>query len=284
MTLSAIQLGNDFDFAIATDGDDIITYDALPLTQQQQLAASVGIDAFVLKVGNDTGIDNNAERIYFGNQGNDSLFGNGGDDTLAAGRDNDFVSGGDDDDLVFGNLGDDILLGGDGEDTLFGGQNNDWLYGQEDEDFLSGDRGNDTLNGGGDDDTLVGGDGNDVLSGNDDDDLILGGFGVDDMRGGEGDDTLIFRSQDAVTDILDADAAIDFDFDDDILAVNFNDYALDDSVDLSNLLSFNGENGPEVDTVVRIGQTGPIVGVVVDITARDLEERMRSISIPELGV
>lgn len=279
MALSSIQLGNDFDFAIATDLSDDINLVTLPLERRQQLAASPGIDAIVLRNGDDTGVDDSESRIFFGNAGNDRIFGNGGNDTIAAGRDNDIVTGDDGEDLLFGNLGDDEILGNDDDDTIFGGQNNDLIRGEEDDDLLSGDLDNDTLYGGGDEDTLLGGSGDDKLFGENGDDLLIGGPGVDDLRGGDGDDTLVFRSQDAVGDVFDADAVLDFDRDDDFIAVDSFDVVLDDGVDLSNLLNFDGANDSEVDTVVRLGEQGPILGVVLDITARELQERVRSIPI-----
>lgn len=279
MAISSIQLGiNGFDFAVATIGNDDVNLVTLPLDRRQQLASSPATDAIVLLDGDDVGVDDRASRIFFGNAGSDRLFGNGGDDTVAAGRDNDIVQGDDGDDLLFGNLGNDQLFGNDDDDTIFGGRDDDLLRGEGDDDLLSGDLGNDTLTGGGDEDTLLGGDGDDKLFGDNGDDLLLGGAGVDDLRGGDGDDTFVFRSQDAVVDLFDADAAIDFDLDDDFIAIDRFDVVLDDGIDLSNLLGFDGANDPgEVDTVVRAGEQGAILGVVVDVTARDLQTQLRSI-------
>ncbi|MBO9998373.1 MAG: hypothetical protein J7641_05080 [Cyanobacteria bacterium SID2] len=283
MALSDLTLGIDFDFAVATDGDDVFNYALLSSEIQEQLANSPGIDAVALLAGDDNGIDDSAARIYFGNTGNDRIFGNGGSDTLAAGQNDDLLSGGEGDDFLFGNRDNDILVGNEGGDSIFGGRSDDLLAGEAGNDFLSGDLGNDTLEGGDGNDTLVGRDGNDLLSGNDDDDLLVAGMGVDDLRGGSGDDTLVFRRSEDVTDLLEADAIVDFDLDDDILGLDFSDYFLDDGIDLSNLLSFDGENRSEVDTIVRAGEQGPIIGVVVDVTARDLEERIQQVSIDFLS-
>ena len=86
-------------------------------------------------------------------------------------------------------------------------------------------------------------------------------------------------------DLFQSDVVIDFDpWSDRILVDSFN-IVLDDGIDLSNLLSFDGANrSNEVDTIIRIGEQGPILGVVLDITARDLQQRIQNVSPGSLDI
>jgi uncharacterized protein YkwD len=163
MVFSEILTNSDYDFAIASNGDDVLAYAQLPGDQQSLLSSSGGIDAIALRGGNDVAQDDGGARIYFGNAGNDSIDGGAGADTIAAGRDTDTVIGGSGDDLLFGNKQSDTLLGGDGSDTLFGGQDADLLEGNAGDDWLSGDRGDDFLDGGQGLNQLYGGAGADVF-------------------------------------------------------------------------------------------------------------------------
>ena len=163
MVFSEIITNSDYDFAIASNGDDVLAYAQLPGDQQSLLSSSGGIDAIALRGGNDVAQDDGGARIYFGNAGNDSIDGGAGADTIAAGRDTDTVIGGSGDDLLFGNKQSDTLLGGDGSDTLFGGQDADLLEGNAGDDWLSGDRGDDFLDGGQGLNQLYGGAGADVF-------------------------------------------------------------------------------------------------------------------------
>ena len=279
MALVDIQLGSDFNFGIAHEGDAVVDFNTLPADQRQLFASSGGIDAIAMRGGNDLAINDNVGRIFFGNAGNDTLIGGAGNDTLAGGRDNDVLIGNGGNNLLFGNLGDDTISAGLGNDTIFGGQGNDVLFGNAGDDFLSGDLGDDTLNGISGRNTLVGGGGNNVLNGGDGDDWLIGGPGANDMRGNGGRNTFVFRSRDVTGDLFQSDVVIDFDpWSDRILVDSFN-IVLDDGIDLSNLLSFDGANRPdEVDTIIRVGEQGPILGVVLDITARDLQQRIQNVS------
>ncbi|MGB3237385.1 MAG: hypothetical protein WBB29_03755 [Geitlerinemataceae cyanobacterium] len=163
MTFSSIIIGPDYDFAIASVGNDFLTYDSIPADQRELLLLSPGVDAIVLQDGDDSISDDAGSRIYFGNAGNDSLTGNEGADTLVGGRDNDILEGNLDNDVLFGNIGNDTLRGGGGRDIMFGGKNEDVLVGLSGEDLLFGDLGDDLLLGGDGDDTLTGGDGTDVF-------------------------------------------------------------------------------------------------------------------------
>jgi len=162
MIFSEILVGTNYDFAIASAGDDVLNYVQLSSTQQNTLSSSIGVDVIVLGGGNDYAEDDASSRIYFGNLGNDTLRGGGGADTLSAGQGSDQITGDDGDDLLFGNLGNDVIQGVAGNDTILGGQDND---------------------------TLTGGAGNDVLSGDRGDDFLDGGLGVNQLSGGAGQDT-----------------------------------------------------------------------------------------------
>jgi uncharacterized protein YkwD len=161
--LSDVLTGTDYDFGIATSGNDTYSQAQLSIDQADLLNTSIGIDAIVLLGGDDSAIDDGGSRIYFGNAGNDTIQGNGGNDTISGGRDLDSLSGGEGGDALFGNLGDDLIQGGNGNDSLFGGQDNDRLYGDAGDDVVSGDRGNDLINGNLGIDTLIGGEGNDIF-------------------------------------------------------------------------------------------------------------------------
>jgi len=148
VVFSDIIPGFDYDFAITTIGDDVLTYSDLPSSQKSILSNSGGLDAIVLLDGNDVATDDDSGRIYFGNAGNDYIDGGGSADTLVGGRDTDTVIGGSGDDLLFGSLGNDQLTGDSGNDIVFGGQDADVIDGGAGDDLLSGDRGNDLLDGG----------------------------------------------------------------------------------------------------------------------------------------
>ncbi|MGC9503805.1 peptidoglycan DD-metalloendopeptidase family protein [Baaleninema sp.] len=121
MAFENVFAGSEFDFALSTAGDDILSFATLPTDQLNTLQASSGIDAVALLGGNDRIEDDDSGRIYFGNRGNDIIIGNSGNDTLFGGKDADSLEGGAGDDRILGDLGDDTLSGGAGLDTLTGG-------------------------------------------------------------------------------------------------------------------------------------------------------------------
>jgi Ca2+-binding RTX toxin-like protein len=173
MTFTSIITGVEFDFAFTTEGNDLFTYTDVPTAQADLLLNSVGVDAIILLSGDDTVIDDEGSRIYFGNSGNDSMKGNLGAETLVGGQDSDLLEGNFGDDVLFGNLGDDTLRGGDGNDVIFGGQNDDLLVGLTGEDRLFGDLGNDRILSGDGNDTLTGGSGGDIFA------IDAPGLGID---------------------------------------------------------------------------------------------------------
>jgi hypothetical protein len=133
----------------ATDGDDIVTGDALA----NLICGLFGNDTIRGGDGDDTIFGdacNDKVKRLFGAQaakdGNDKLFGDAGNDVL------------------YGAGGKDTLKGGKGKDKLFGGDGNDSLAGEDGKDSLDGGNGNDKLNGGKDVNKYKGGAGNDTIS------------------------------------------------------------------------------------------------------------------------
>ncbi|NET08936.1 MAG: hypothetical protein F6K16_30400 [Symploca sp. SIO2B6] len=100
------------------------------------------------------------------------------------------LSGNNDSNVINGQGGNDVLLGFGGDDQLIGGAGRDRLIGGNGNDDLSGDSGKDRLNGGNGKDTLDGGGGNDILNGGKGSDVLDGGGGSDKLNGGKGQDEL----------------------------------------------------------------------------------------------
>jgi Ca2+-binding RTX toxin-like protein len=163
-----------------------------------------------------------AARLYFGNEGNDTLHWDG-DSTMFGGVGNDSVeSFGVGRGLVFGNEGNDTVLansqdavtivGGqdsaDGADSLLASTGGDIVFGNGGADTIAGRGGADTAIGGfgGDsiltttaadlifanesNDTVDAGDGNNTVFGGQGNDTILAGAGRDTLQGNEGNDTI----------------------------------------------------------------------------------------------
>lgn len=122
---------------------------------------------------------------------NELFYGLGGNDTIAASGGNDGVYGGDGNDSLSGDDGNDTLRGGNGNDFMQGGNGNDNLQGEANDDTLYGEAGNDTINGGAGNDSLVGGAGNDSL---------VSGIGNDTIQAGDGDDYIVTSSGNATID------------------------------------------------------------------------------------
>jgi serralysin len=194
-----------------------------------------GVRAFE---GNDTLIGSGDSETFNGNGGNDIISGNFGFDYILGGRDSDTLDGEANDDIVNGNRGNDIVRGGDGNDLVRGGQGDDDLF---------GDRGADTL---------------------------IGDAGIDDMIGGQGSDTFVLRTDNAAFGIVNADAVRDFSaFDNDRLGldtrITVTDIILDDRIDYSGIFGGSTEN----DTVISIGSSGLILGVILDTPIGDITPR-----------
>ncbi|MFZ1025953.1 MAG: pre-peptidase C-terminal domain-containing protein [Limnoraphis robusta] len=147
--LSDIITENGLDLGIATTGNDSIIMSQLPPDQLAYFSASPFPDAIALLEGDDNVLNDNTGRIFYGNQGSDTIIGGGGNDTLFGGQDNDFLEAGGGNNILFGNFGNDTLIGGPGNDSLYGGAGNDVIIGGLGNSIISGDKGLDTLTGGG---------------------------------------------------------------------------------------------------------------------------------------
>ncbi|MEB3884339.1 pre-peptidase C-terminal domain-containing protein, partial [Lyngbya sp. CCY1209] len=147
--LSDIITENGLDLGIATAGNDSIIMSQLPSDQTAYFSASPFPDAIALLEGDDSALNDNTGRIFYGNQGNDTMTGGGGNDTLFGGQNDDFLEAGGGNSILFGNLGNDNLSGGPGNDSLYGGAGNDVVIGGSGNSIVSGDKGLDTLTGSG---------------------------------------------------------------------------------------------------------------------------------------
>ncbi len=184
---------------------------------------------------------------------------------------NDLLNGTSEIDVLFGNRDNDTLVGNDGNDFLFGGRDNDLLIGNNGEDFIAGNIGNDFLQGESGNDVLFGGRNNDLLIGGSGNDLLAGDLGSDTLVGGAGSDAFVLRVNDPVTEIVNADIIVDFNFSDsDFIAASERlDLFFDSGVDFSNVLGIG--QGRVNDTIVRVGGfSGPIVGVIIDANEEDV--------------
>ncbi|MEZ2239592.1 S8 family serine peptidase [Microcoleus sp.] len=168
---------------------------------------------------------------------------------------NDFVVGASDADRLSGDDGNDRILGGANSDTLFGGADNDILNGGIGNDILFGDSGNDTLQGGKGADLLNGGKGADVL---------IGDGGKDTLTGGLGSDTFVLRTDSAVMDLMAADIITDFNSSVDAIG-------LTDNLTEADIVLEQQAIGPSIsDTIIKIRQSGAILGVVTNKLPQDL--------------
>ncbi|MGB8688085.1 MAG: S8 family serine peptidase [Microcoleus sp.] len=174
---------------------------------------------------------------------------------------NDFIVGASDADRISGDDGNDRLLGGGNSDTLFGGIENDLLNGGIGNDILFGDSGNDTLQGGKGGDLLNGGKGADVL---------IGDGGKDTLTGGLGPDTFVLRSDSAVIDPAAADIITDFN--------SFVDaIGLTDNLTETDLILEEISIAPGIsNTLIKIRQSGAILGLVANASPKDLSGRFIS--------
>jgi len=174
---------------------------------------------------------------------------------------NDFIVGASDADRISGDDGNDRLLGGGNSDTLFGGADNDLLNGGTGNDLLFGDSGNDTLQGGKGGDALNGGEGSDVLVGDAGKDTLTGGFGAD---------TFVLRTDSAVIDPAAADIITDFN--------SFVDaIGLTDNLTETDLILEEIAIAPGIsNTLIKIRQSGAILGLVANASPKDLSGRFIS--------
>lgn len=191
-------------------------------------------------VSNDVVIGSIVSDIVYGNQGADTLYANEGGDLIYAGDDNDLIYGGQDDDIVNGNQGDD---------------------------YVSGDKGNDLVRGG---------KGNDNVSGGEADDVLIGDLGTDTLTGGSGADTYIFRKDEAIGQYN----------------VSLVDYITDFNAAEGDRIGFTEDITPELltydsldvnqdgtsDTVIKLGSTNEILGVVMNVSVTTIEASLFTIT------
>jgi Ca2+-binding RTX toxin-like protein len=163
-------------------------------------------------------------------------------------------------DLIYAGKGGDLVYGGEGNDTIYGGQDDDIINGNQDDDYISGDKGNDFLRGG---------KGNDVLLGGDGDDILIGDFGTDTLTGGSGADTFIFRRDVAVGqyDVTLADCITDFNFAEGD-RIGFTE---DITPELLTYDAIDVNQDGTLDTVIKLGSTNEILGVVLSVSVTTIE-------------
>lgn len=213
---------------------------------------------------------------------------------------NDTITGSLSDEQVNGNGGNDILLGGNGNDTLRGGQNEDLVNGEQGDDILNGNRGIDRVIGGQGDDLVRGGQDNDLLDGSAGDDTLIGDFGRDLLVGGDGDDLFVLRTSTSETSQAQTDIILDYNAADNIGltgGLQESDLQLEEIPvslvsDLNILLNFTAEDltaiaglSPDdlaediqvTGTLIRVEDTGAILGFVIDATPAQLD----FIQVPE---
>ncbi len=191
--------------------------------------------------GNDTVIGSNTPNIIYGNQGDDLLLGGSSNDALYGGKGNDSIDGGLGNNLIYGNSGHDTLIGNRGNNTLLGGKGNDILVGGLGNDSLIGDKGDDTLIGGVSQNTLTGGPGKDLF-------VLVGGSGVTTST---------------------ANLITDFDKN-------------SDKIGLTNGLSEADLTFQSVGnaTVIKVKQSGAILGQVTGVSSQDLSGHFVSVTLP----
>jgi len=155
----------------------------------------------------------------------------------------------------------------------FGGD--DEVYGTDDDDIINGNEGKDTILGLGGDDWLRGGKDDDSLIGAKGDDYLVGDLGADILTGGEGNDTFILRADTAegVQDLVDADWIVDWQEGEGIAIVGEFNPAEDFSFEL------DGE-----DTVIKLGSSGDILGVVQNTAIASVEENIFVVASDDLAL
>lgn len=182
------------------------------------------------------------------------LFALGGKDYIIGSTDSEPIDGGDSDDR---------LIGGIGNDSLFGGADNDFLSGGKGKDVLIGDTGTDLLRGGQGDDSLMAFEGDDVL---------VGEGGRDTLVGGEGTTLLVLPTESAVQNPADADVVTNFKHAFWKKLIGLTGGLTEADLDLQAASLTPGSS----DTLIRVRQSGAILGWVQDVTPDYLKNRFVS--------
>ncbi|NEQ74079.1 MAG: hypothetical protein F6K23_14130 [Okeania sp. SIO2C9] len=155
---------------------------------------------------------------------------------------------------IMGLAGDDEISGGNGTDILSGNEGNDIVSGRDGQDFVRGGKGVDIL---------IGGKG---------DDIIIGDHGADILTGGLGADSFILRADivDGIDEIDQADLITDFNVADN-----------DRIVVIANFIPSEGLAYElfDDDTVIRLSDSGFILGVIQDTSIEDVENNI--FAVPE---
>lgn len=193
-----------------------------------------------------------------------------------ASENDDLVTGSITSDIVYGNQGADTLYAGEGGDLIYAGDDNDRIYGDEDEDIINGNQGDDYVSGDKGNDLLRGGKGNDSVSGGDDDDVLIGDLGTDTLTGGSGADTYIFRRDEAVGqyDVTLVDCITDFDVEESD-RIGFTE---DITPELLTYNSLDINQDGISDTVIKLGSTNEILGVVMSVSVTTIEASLFTIT------
>ncbi len=256
-TLSREEIWQRAHFKPATDSDDDILlfpehYSAIGV-QQLEFKALAG-DDLIRDWQDNSGFNlhfihgDEGDDTIFGEAGRDRLYGHEGNDKLYGGEDIDHLYGGEGNDhlidfegdntldgglgddllegqgILFGGLGSDVIIGSDEDDELYANNSNDTVGGENDTDLLSGLGGDDYLVGSAGEDIIDGGMGDDILTGGDGDDTIIGGMGSDILTGGDGVDTFQY---DFNQDLTSLDTIRDFDLDEDVIIIDYQDAQVD---------------------------------------------------------
>jgi Ca2+-binding RTX toxin-like protein len=218
-----------------------------------------------------------------------------GNDGVTGSTANDLVYGNEGEDIIIGNFGNDSLLAGKGRDLLYGGEGNDCLSGGQDTDFLIGGVGNDILLGGKGSDFLVSGNENDTLVGGLGRD-ILGAFDENNSSIKIGGSNLyVLQAEPGVRDVNNADLIVYFRPGVDRIGLTGGLTTSD--VDLqyvTNVTLLIGFDTPESfkqfappgtfdtrsrqsqGTLIKVRNSGDIVGFVENVRAADLQSSIIS--------
>ncbi|MCC5898674.1 MAG: calcium-binding protein [Phormidium sp. GEM2.Bin31] len=113
MALNVVAVDG-FNWGIASEEDDEVVVAELPPEQLDELESSALPGAIAMLDGNDYLVNNDTERILFGNRGDDTIIGGAGNDTIFGGQGNDVIVGGPGNDVLSGDRGLDTLTGGGG--------------------------------------------------------------------------------------------------------------------------------------------------------------------------
>jgi len=189
---------------------------------------------------------------------------------------NDVVIGSIVSDIVYGNQGADTLYANEGGDLMYAGDDNDLIYGGQDDDIMNGNQGDDYVSGDKGSDLVRGGKGNDNLSGGEADDVLIGDLGTDSLTGDSGADTFVFRKDEAIGQYN----------------VSLVDYITDFNAAEGDRIGFTEDITPELltydsldvnqdgisDTVIKLGSTNEILGVVLSVSVTTIEASLFTIT------